>query len=342
MKINKELFGITQKGENVTKYTVDFSKIKVEFLDYGCTIKALYTPDKDGNMENIVLGYDKLALYENEPPCYFGCIVGRIAGRTQNGILDIKGKKYQLTQNNGRNNLHGGTKGLHNRVWSSSAEEISGKAVITFKTFSPHMEEGFPGELNITVRYIVDENSISIEYEGIPDRETYISLTNHVFFNLSGNMKRTIHNQILNFNANGYYAVDKEILPIKLVEKDEIFAKNRNFSLGEALELGHEQIKIVGNGYDHPFELSKDGEIDGYAKDIQSGRRIDFITNQPVVVLYTGNFIDLATPYEKYSGFCLETQDYPDIWNLIPEKMKIYSETNPYEQKTKFIFSISK
>lgn len=339
MKIEKEFFGITKKGQEVTKYTVDFPRLKAEFIDYGCTIRAIYTPDKNGNMENIVLGYNELAPYEVEPPCYFGCVVGRIAGRTQNGILDIKGNKYQLTQNNGRNNLHGGLNGLHNRVWKSFVEESEGKAVITFKTFSPHLEEGFPGDLTITVKYIVDENSISIEYEGIPDRDTYLSLTNHVFFNLSGNMKRTVHNQNLNFNAKGYYAVDKEILPIKLIEEDEIFASNRNFSLGEALKLGHEQIEVVGNGYDHPFVLRKDKEIDGFASDTESGRKVEFTTDQPVVVLYTGNFIDAATPYERYSGFCLETQDYPDIWNLIPEKMTIFSKDKPYIQKTKYIFS---
>ena len=338
MKTNKEIFGITKQGEEVIKYTAEFPKLKAEFLNYGCTIKSLYTPDKNGKMENIVLGFDSFENYEKEPPCYFGCVVGRIAGRTQNGILDIKGDLYQLTQNNGRNNLHGGKNGLHNRVWESKIEEIENKAVITFKTFSPHLEEGFPGDLEITVKYIVDENSISIEYEGIPDSDTYLSLTNHVFFNLSGDFKRDILEQNLNFNAKGYYAVDEEILPMELIEKDEIFSPREDFNLGKALSLNHEQIKIVGNGYDHPFLLEKTSDIDGYGEDTVSGRRVEFITDQPIVVLYTGNFVDTVSNYKKYMGFCLETQDYPDVKNLVPEKMEIYSKIKPYTQKTTYIF----
>lgn len=340
MKTNKEIFGKTKQGEEVIKYTVEFPKLKAEFLNYGCTIKSLYTPDKNGKMENIVLGFDTFENYEKEPPCYFGCVVGRIAGRTQNGILDIKGDLYQLTQNNGRNNLHGGKKGLHNRVWESKIEELDNKAIIIFKTFSPHLEEGFPGDLDIIVKYIVDENSVSIEYEGIPDRDTYLSLTNHVYFNLSGDFERDILEQNLNFNAKGYYAVDEETLPIKLIEKDEIFVPKENFNLGKALTLNHEQIKIVGNGYDHPFLLEKNSQLDGYAEDTVSGRRVEFVTDQPIAVFYTGNNLNLERDgFKKHSGFCLETQDYPDVKNIAPEKMVIYSKIKPYMQKTKFIFT---
>lgn len=339
MKTNKEIFGKTKQGEEVIKYTVEFPKLKAEFLNYGCTIKSLYTPDKNGKMENIVLGFDTFEKYEKEPPCYFGCIVGRIAGRTQNGILDIKGDLYQLTQNNGRNNLHGGKKGLHNRVWESKIEELDNKAIIVFKTFSPHLEEGFPGDLDITVKYIVDENSISIEYEGIPDRDTYLSLTNHVYFNLSGDSKKkNLNTHSFTINSKGYFAVNKEILPIKLIEKDPIFTNK--IDLKKSLKSNHEQIEIVGNGYDHPFLLEKTSEIDGYVEESESGRRMEFVTDQPIAVFYTGNNLNLERDgFKKHSGFCLETQDYPDVKNIAPEKMVIYSKIKPYMQKTKFIFT---
>lgn len=340
MKINVEKFGVTINNEVVLMYTVEGLNLKVEFLNYGCTIKSLYTSDKLGLMENIVLGFDTFSQYENEKPSYFGCVVGRIAGRTKNGILEVNGDLYQLTQNNGKQNLHGGIKGLHNRVWESSSEIKDGKAVITFKTKSPHLEEGFPGNVEFTVKYIVSDDSITIEYLGIPDRETYLNLTNHVYFNLSGNRKRDILNQEFNFNALGYYAVDKDILPVKLIKEDEIFKNGKNFTLAKALESGHEQISIVGNGYDHPFVLSKNEKIDGFAEDTVSGRRVEFVTDQPVVVLYSGNFVDTVSDYGKYTGFCLETQDYADIKNIEPEKMKIYSATKVYSQKTTYSFSL--
>lgn len=340
MKINVEKFGVTKNNEEVLMYTVEGLKIKAEFLNYGCTIKSLYTPDKLGVMENIVLGFDEFSHYDKIKPSYFGCIVGRIAGRTKNGILQINGDLYQLTQNDGSNNLHGGIKGLHNRVWESSSETKEGKAIITFKTKSPHLEEGFPGDVEFTVKYIVDNDSITIEYLGVPDRETYMNLTNHVYFNLSGNRKRDILNQEFNFNALGYYAVDKETLPVKLIKEDEIFKNGQNFTVGKALESGHQQISIVGNGYDHPFVLAKNKDIDGFAEDKISGRRVEFGTDQPVVVLYSGNFVDTVSDYGKYAGFCLETQDYPDIKNIAPDKMKSYSALRVYSQKTTYRFSL--
>ena len=338
MKIKVEKFGVTKDNEEVLMYTVEGLKIKAEFLNYGCTIKSIYTPDKLGIMENIVLGFENFSDYDKKNPSFFGCVVGRIAGRTKNGMLDINGDIYELTKNDGNSNLHGGINALHNRVWKSSSELVDGKAIITFKTKSLHLEEGFPGDVDFTVKYIIDNDSIRLEYLGVPDRETYMNLTNHVFFNLSGNRKRDILNQEYNFNALGYYAVDEEILPVELVEKDEIFESGKNFTLGRALESGHEQISIVGKGYDHPFVLSKAEEIDGFAEDKKSGRRVEFVTDQPVVVLYSGNFVDTVSNYGKYAGFCLETQDYADIKSIEPEKMKIYSTNKVYSQKTTYFF----
>jgi aldose 1-epimerase len=339
MNIYKENFGKTKFGEEVTKYIVEFSKLKVEVLDYGCTIKALYTPNREGELENIVLGFDSIKDYEKEPTGYLGAVVGRIAGRTEDGVLEINGIKYQLAKNNGRNNLHGGINAFHNRIWESKIEEIENKVIITFRTFSPHLEEGFPSDLYVTVKYIIEENSITIEYEGIPEEETYLTLTNHVYFNLSGNFKTDILRHQFNLNAKGIYYVDKETLPTFLVEKSEIFTPKEKFSLEKSLSLNNEQMEIVGNGYDHPFLLSKEiSFIDGEVENTESGRKIEFVTDQPIVVLYTGNYLDTASNYKKNMGFCLETQDYPNIKKLIPEKMSIYSKNNIYKQKTTYKF----
>lgn len=338
MKIQSKVFGQTKNNEEVILYTIETSKIKIEILNYGCVIKSLYTPNRDGKMENIVLGFDNLSDYEKDNTPYFGAIVGRIAGRTKNGILEINGEIYQLTQNDGTNNLHGGLKGLHNRVWESSYESVDDKVVLSFKTICPHLEDGYPGTVDILVKYIVNEDSITIEYQGKPDRPTYMNLTNHVYFNLSGNFKENIYEQELKFNALGYYSVDRNTLPVKLITEDEIFNKDKGIFLGKARETNSEQLKIVGNGYDHPFLLSKEKDIDGYVVDEKSGRRIEFITDQPIVVFYTGNYLEGVSNYPKHYGFCLETQDYPDIANLCPENMKIYSTENIYTQKTTYLF----
>lgn len=340
MKIAYEKFGITKNMEEVIKYTVTTKNIVVEILNYGCTIKSIYTPDKEGNLENIVLNFNTLEEYEKENTPYFGCIVGRIAGRTKNGLLKIKDKEYQLSKNNGNNNLHGGPNGLHQKVWKSSAILEGNKAILTFKVKSPHMEEGFPGEIEFTVKYIIDENSITIEYQGIPDRETYMNLTNHVYFNLSGNAKKNIYNQEIKINALGYYSVDEETLPLKLINEDNIYSPNKSIYLGKSLMTNNQQLEIVGGGYDHPFLLSKEKEIDGYVFNKESGRKIEFKTDQPIVVLYTGNYLKEVSTYNKHDGFCLETQDYPDIANLCLENMKIYSPKNIYKQSTKYIFNV--
>ena len=340
MKIRYEKFGMTKNNEEVINYTIEAQNIKVEILNYGCTIKSIYTPDRNGNLENIVLGFKKLEDYEKENTPYLGCIVGRIAGRTKEGLLKIGDKKYQLSKNNGNNNLHGGNNGLHRKVWESYAVLADNKAVLTFKTTSPHMEEGFPGTVEFTIKYTIDENSITIEYLGIPDRETYMNLTNHAYFNLSGNVKTDILQQEIRLNATGYYSVDKETLPLELVKEDEIFSSHKSICLGKILEINNKQIEIAGGGYDHPFLLSKQEKIDGYAIDRNSGRKLEFMTDQPVAVFYTGNYLAESTDYPKHGGFCLETQDYPDIVNLCPENMKIYSPKNIYTQKTTYVFSV--
>lgn len=340
MEIYCEKFGTTAKGEEIIKYNIIGSKIKVEVLNYGCTVKSLYTPNKYGVLENIVLGFETLEEYEVENTPYFGCVIGRVAGRTKNARLKIRDKDYQLTKNNGANNLHGGFEGLHRRVWQSSYILEEQSITLIFKLKSMHLEEGFPGEVDFIIKYIVEENALSIIYEGFPDRETFLNLTNHMYFNLSGNCKENILKEEVKINALGYYEVNEEILPQKLVEKDEIFSPDNVVILEKSLKTNSKQIEIVGGGYDHPFLLSKQEKIDGYAVDKKSGRKLEFITDQPIVIFYTGNFLEESSNYKKHSGFCLEAQDYPDIANLSPKNMKIYSSQNLYTQKTSYIFSI--
>lgn len=326
-------FGVLKNGEEVLAYCIKNDFLDLEILSYGGTIKSLKTPDKNGNFKNIVLGYESLKEYE-EDQCHHACITGRIAGRTKDGVLNIKGKEYQLEKNSGNNNLHGGENGIDKKNWKGYIEYVDNRCVVlTLRYKSLHMEEGFPGEVDFIVKYIVRDNNVTIEYTGIPDRDTYINLTNHAYFNLSGDFSKTIENQKLKLYMDGYGEVNNETLPIKYEKENILIDKNKENILKDIFNSDNPQVKIVGGGIDHPFILSKDELIDGYLKDDESGRILKFKTDQPVVVVYTGNFLE-----KKHTGICFETQDYPDIFNFMPMKAEIHNERNIYYQKTTFIF----
>ena len=208
------------------------------------------------------------------------------------------------------------------------------KGIIELKYKSPHVESDFPGEVVFEGKYFLEKNTLARECSGKSDRDTYINLTNHTYFNLSGDAKNTIKNNLLKINAKGYGWVDEETLPQKM-EREDSFIKFKTFEkLENIFETNHEQVKIVGGGIDHPFELSKDSEFDIELKDEESGRSIKVKTTEPVAVVYTGNFLD-----KKHNGICFETQDYPDVFNFMPEKAKLYNNELKYNTKTIFYFN---
>ncbi|MCQ8211036.1 galactose mutarotase [Cetobacterium somerae] len=348
MKIEKVKFSETKDKKTVYSYKLINSKIEIEILNYGGIIKSINFPDRNGKKENIVLSYDNLESYTKDVT-YFGCITGRVAGRIKNGILKINEENYQLELNNNKNNLHGGFNALNNKVWDVVSEEIGNdflKIVMCYR--SPHMENNFPANVEFTVSYTLRESTLEIDYIGVPDRETYINLTNHTYFNLSGDAKRDILDQKIFIFANEYISVDEEIIPVEILPvMDSVFDLTKGRKFKEIFNSQENQIKIVGNGIDHGFILDKKHIKKCRCEDIESGRILEIETDQPVVVLYTGNYLEntdvLASDIKphKYYGFCLETQDYPDIKNLIEEKMEIYNSSNPYIQKTKYSFKIN-
>ncbi|SJZ71217.1 aldose 1-epimerase [Cetobacterium ceti] len=347
MEIIVKKWGHTKDKEEVLLYKVKNEFLHIEFLNYGGIIRKISTPDKNGNFENIVLGFNSIEEYE-ENPAYFGAIIGRNAGRIKSGLLKIKDKVYNLNLNNGNNNIHGGIKGLHNKIWKSSYEIINNKFTLTLKTTSSHLEEGFPGNINFTVIYILEENTLSINYLGTTDMPTYLNLTNHTYFNLSGNLKNNILSHKIKLNSEKYIQVDSETLPREItLGKDSFNLKEYKF-FKDIFNSKEDQIEIANKGFDHPFILEKNKELDGVIIDSLSKRKIEFFTDQPVVVIYTGNYLqEIKNVYdhisgEKYLGFCLETQDYPDVLNFLPNLGKITTKDNPYIQNTKFIFSLEK
>lgn len=349
MEITEKYFGITKKNEEVKAYTLKNEFLEVEILNYGGIIRKIMTPDKNGNFENVVLGFDNIEDYEKKVGIHFGAIVGRNAGRIKDGLLIINEKKYELEKNNGNNNLHGYPEHYAAKIWNVEKKQDKDKSSLVLTRVSPHLEANFPGEINLKVVYTLNKNVLEISYEGIPDRDTYINLTNHSYFNLSGDLKEVVNNQIIELHCDEYVEVDEATLPVKISKVDNTIMdmrKGKRFS--EIFNSNAEQIKIVGNGLDHPFIFNGRDEIVAKFTDEKSGRIMEVITDQPVGVIYTGNYVKGAEVLsnnikaENHMGFCIETQDYPDVIKFLPEKAKIYNKNNVYKQKTKFIFSLNR
>ncbi len=337
-------WGITKKGEQVYCYTLKNEFLEVNILNYGGVIQKIMMPDKNGKFENIVLGFDDIKGYEEHSP-HFGAIVGRTAGRIKKGELYINGTLYQLETNNCGNNLHGYPEFYGQKIWDCEILEEEERAVLILKRTSPHLEAGYPGKIDFTVKYILDKNSLILEYEGIPDRDTYMSLTNHTYFNLSGDYKKDIGNQKITLACDEYLEVDEETLPVKISKVDNsIFDLRKGRTFNDVFSSDEEQVKIVNGGIDHPFVLSHKENLDAVCIDEESGRILEMKTDQPAVVIYTGNWLDEVgvisgnVVCRNHFGFCLETQDYPDVLKFIPEKSKIYNGNKKYTQKTTFIF----
>ncbi|MCT4563910.1 MAG: galactose mutarotase [Maledivibacter sp.] len=350
MDILKSSFGRLKSGEEVIKYSlINDNKFTVNVLNYGGTITEIMAPDKEGNLENIVLGFDDIKDYEEKSP-YFGSIIGRIAGRISNAQFEIHGQKYALVKNDGKNNLHGGDKGFDKALWN--VECIKGNDYIGIKMsfLSLDGEEGFPGNLHVDVNYILNNNNeLEIKYSGISNKNTIINLTNHSYFNLSGDLREDILGHKLTINADKVAYVDGEVIPT-----GELFdVENTVFDFRDAKVVGEDinkqvqQLELCG-GYDHPFLLNSGEGFSAKLEHWKSGRILEVITDQPVVVFYSGNGLeeDLILggnkKCKKHIGLCLETQDYPNSINQDNFPTKIYGPGEKYEAHTKYRFYINK
>lgn len=344
--IEKKEFGVTKDGEKVFSYILKNNFLEVEILTFGGIIRKVKMPDKNGKLENIVLGFDHLEDYESKIGLHLGAIVGRNAGRIKGGKLLIGDKEYQLEKNNFDNNLHGYPDFFAKKIWEAETFESGEEIGVILRRISPHLESNFPGEVKVSVKYTLNQNKLILEYFGEADRDTYINLTNHSYFNLSGDLKNNIDEQKITLYCDKYMEVDRETLPIKIVDVNGSIMDLRNGrKFSEIFSSKDEQVKIVGNGIDHPFIFNntKD-QIVAKIEDEKSGRVLKVMTDQPVGVIYTGNYVCEAEEFytkikaENHMGVCIETQDYPDVLKFLPEKAKIYNKNVNYKQKTTFIF----
>ena len=318
--VKQAAFGKMPDGTPVYLYTLENTQgTEVKITNYGGIVVSILVPDKNGKIGDVVLGFDRLEDYLKGHP-YFGAIVGRYGNRIAKGQFALGGETYTLATNNNQNHLHGGLKGFDKAVWKgeplTSGEDVGLK--LTY--LSKDGEEGYPGNLNVTVVYTLSRrNELRIEYTATTDKPTVVNLTNHSYFNLAGS--GTVLEQELVINADKFLPVDKGLIPTGVLQtvKDTPMDFTTPEKIGERIDQDFEQLKI-GGGYDHCYVLNKPGlqNLAAKAFSTSSGRLLELFTTEPAVQLYTGNFLDGTLKgkggrvYQKRSAFCLETEHYPD------------------------------
>ena len=321
--------------EEIKVYRLENKFLKVEFLNLGAIIKKIELKDKNGNIKNIVLGYEDIEKYR-ENPAYLGAIIGRTAGRIKDGILKLDGTEYQLDKNNNGNTLHGGKNSISHRFWN--VENIKDGLCFSIKSFN--LDNGYPANVEIKVSYILNNNELLIKYFATADRLTYLNLTNHSYFNLSGNPNSTIYEDILKIDSDYLVGIDKNSLPCETINLDNnIFNFREAKKLEEFFKTNDEQKTLANNGIDHPYIFNnKIGKLE--IKNLETGIKISVETNNPAVVIYTANYLqDIG--FKKHSAICFETQEVPNLY--VDKKNNIYptfiDKNTNYERYTKFIFT---
>ncbi|WP_223594399.1 aldose epimerase family protein [Neobacillus bataviensis] len=345
MKIIDKLIG-NYDGQSVIEYTlINDSGVTVSCLNYGCVITKIIVPDRQGNFENVVLGFEEFEDYLDLSP-YFGSVVGRVAGRIKGAKFELDGKEYLLADNEHPNHLHGGKKGFNSVVWRVEKIEEDEAVGLKFYYHSPNGEEGYPGNLDIFVTYLLNnKNELVITYEGKTDQKTLVNLTNHSYFNLSGNLKRDCTEHILQLESDRFLELGEDLIPTgkMITAKKTPFDFQHGRRILSGVNSEHPQNVLAGNGYDHPLIFTEKGENSIVLSDEESGRTLMVTTDQPCVVVYTSN--QLEGPFSisgvrarNYLGVCLETQGLPDAIHHAEFPSVILNPEDVYYSTTKYRF----
>ena len=347
----KESFGTSKQGEAVSVYLLENKNgASVRVTDYGAALVSIIVPDKNGGMQDVLLGYYNVTGYENNT-CYFGAVIGRNGNRIANAQLTIDGVTYSLDSNDNENNLHSGEKGMDTIVWD--VKEYTDNA-ITFTCKSADLEQGFPGNMDVQVTYVLtDEHAVEIHYEAVSDKDTVANFTNHAYFNLEGHASGNVLGQELMLRASYYTPVidskaipTGEIAPVAGTPMDFTTAK----TIGRDMEADDTQIKY-GGGFDHNFVLDKEekGAFELMAEAYAPGTGIvmEAYTDRPGVQFYSGNFITTqdgkqGAVYGKRQGFCLESQFFPNSVNEPKFEAPIIKAGEVYRSKTSYQFRVKK
>jgi len=347
--VKKEVFGKTFDGKEVYLFTLENKNgMIVKIINYGGIINSIMVPDNQGKIEDVVLGYKNLDDYVSKGnPTYFGCLVGRFANRIAKGKFKLDGIEYKLATNNQPNHLHGGLKGFDKVIWDAKEQSDSISSALELTYLSKDGEEGYPGNLKVKVVYtLTNDNELKLEYFAETDKATPINLTNHSYFNLSGDAKRDILDHEIKIDADKYTPINETLIPTGELKE----VKGTPFDFREFKKIGKDLAATI-IGYDHNFVLNSKGP--GMHKIVevienQSKRKMEVFTDQIGVQFYTGNFLDGSLigkegkPYNKHFGFCLETQHFPDSPNQPNFPSCILKPGEKYNYTTIYKFSVLK
>ena len=349
--INKEFFGKTTDGAIVDQYTLKNSNgMEVSIISYGGIITSWKAKDRNGNYRDIVLGFNNLSDYETSSP-YFGALIGRYGNRIRKGKFSLDGVEYNLAVNNGENHLHGGLKGFDKVIWDVE-EEVNDKSVsLILRYTSSDMEEGYPGNLDVKVTYtLTNDDELRVRYEAETDKKTIINLTQHSYFNLSAGLSRDILSHEITINSDSYLPVDQTLIPTGELRDvgGTPFDFRESKSIGDDINNDNKQLTF-GNGYDHCWVLKDQNQgvrFVASAYEEKSGRLLEVFSDQPGLQFYSGNFLDGSLNskgdgfYNFRTGFCLETQHYPNSPNEINFPSTLLKPGERYLSETIFRFSV--
>ena len=348
--MKKQAFGTTADGSAVELYTLTNAKgAEASIMNYGGIIVSVKVPDSSGAMGDVALGFDSYAPYPTKSP-YFGAIIGRYGNRIANAKFMLNGVEYKLAKNDGPNSLHGGLKGFDKQMWT--VYELPGDTpALELSYLSKDGEEGFPGNLQTTVVYKwTDANELQMDYKATTDKDTVLNLTNHAYFNLSGQGEGDILAHELMIDADRFTPVNATLIPtgeIKSVARTP-FDFRKPTPIGQRINDDNQQLKF-GKGYDHNFVLNHVGASPTLAarvKDPKSGRVLEVMTTEPAIQFYTGNFLDGTIQgkggkvYGRRSAFTLETQHYPDSPNQPSFPSTTLKANGTYQSTTIYRFTL--
>lgn len=348
-------FGKTTTGETVYRYVLKNNKgIEAVVISYGATLVSIQAPDRNGKMGDLVLGYDTLDGYEKDKS-YFGATIGRYGNRIAGGQFALDGLVFHLPTNDGPNCLHGGTRGFNKRVWTGVDHSRDDAYVLELNYTSQDGEEGFPGTLQVKVTYTLplDRSELQIDYSATTDKDTVVNLTNHSYFNLSGVANSEILSHQLLLHASKFTPVDARLIPTGALQtvEDSPFDFSKPTAIGAHINQDNEQLKF-GRGYDHNWVLEKtpnsNVQLAATVFEPSSGRVLEVLTTEPGIQFYSGNFLDGTVRgkdgqlYAHRTGFCLETQHFPDSPNHPNFPSTTLKAGQTYRSTTVFRFSARK
>jgi len=325
--VTKQTFGKTSAGENVDIYTLrNANGMETKITNYGGIVVSLTAPDRNGKYADVVLGFNDLESYLTKNDPYLGALIGRYGNRIAKGRFKLNGVEYKLAVNNGENHLHGGIKGFDKVIWTGKELKTKAGPAVVLTYLSKDGEEGYPGNLRVRVVYtLTNRNELKIDYSATSDKDTVTNLTHHSYFNLAGEGNGDILNHQVTIHANRFVPTDAGSIPtgeLKAVAGTPFDFLKAN-AIGARINQDDEQLKF-GNGYDHTWVINGRAgtlRLAATASESTSGRKMEVWTTEPGVQFYTGNFLNgtltgkSGKPYPRRSGFCLETQHYPDSPN---------------------------